>query len=124
MTILKSAIAVVCLTALSAPAWAASKTVTLNVPGMTCPVCPITVKKALNKVNGVSQVEVSYEKKEARVTFDDAKTDTKALVNAATPVGRSQSSTHDHTAEHASFVDATQRKYWSEPVLLLMPCGG
>ena len=64
MTILKSAIAVICLTALSAPAWAASKTVTLDVPSMTCPVCPITVKKALNKVNGVSKVEVSYEKKQ------------------------------------------------------------
>ncbi len=97
MTKLKSAIAVICLAALSAPAWAASKTVTLNVPGMTCPACPITIKKALNKVSGVSKVEVSYEKKEARVTFDDAKT--------------------DRSAEPASFVDATQRKSWSEPGL-------
>lgn len=30
--------------ALSAPAWAATKTVTLSVPGMTCAACPITVK--------------------------------------------------------------------------------
>jgi len=84
---MKSAIAVICLTALSAPAWAASKTVALNVPGMTCPACPITIKKALNKVSGVSKVEVSYEKKEARVTFDDEKTDTKALVKATTDAG-------------------------------------
>ncbi len=81
MTKLKSAIAVICLAALSAPAWA------VNVPGMTCPACPITIKKALNKVSGVSKVEVSYEKKEARVTFDDAKTDTKALVKATTDAG-------------------------------------
>ena len=87
MTKLKSAIAVISLAALSAPAWAASKTVTLNVPGMTCPACPITIKKALNKVSGVSKVEVSYEKKEARVTFDDGKTDTKALVKATTDAG-------------------------------------
>ena len=87
MTKLKSAIAVICLGALSAPAWAASKTVTLNVPGMTCPACPITIKKALNKVSGVSKVEVSYEKKQARVTFDDEKTDTKALVKATTDAG-------------------------------------
>ena len=60
---------------------------TLNVPGMTCPACPITIKKALNRVSGVSKVEVSYEKKEARVTFDDAKTDTKALVKATTDAG-------------------------------------
>src|SRR5438270_2138331 len=87
MNKLKSAVAMMCLVALAAPVWAASKTVTLNVPGMTCPACPITIKKALSKVNGVSKVEVSYEKKEARVTFDDAKTDTKALVKATTDAG-------------------------------------
>ena len=37
---------------LSSPAWAATKTVTLSVPGMTCEVCPITVKRALSKVAG------------------------------------------------------------------------
>ena len=72
---------------LSAPVWAATKTVTLNVPGMTCPTCPITIKKALNKVQGVSKVDVSYEKKQAVVTFDDTKTDTKALVKATTNAG-------------------------------------
>ena len=41
--------------ALSAPAWAATKTVTLSVPGMTCAACPITVKKALTKVDGVQR---------------------------------------------------------------------
>jgi len=87
MNKLKPAVAMMCLVALAAPAWAASKTVTLNVPGMTCPACPITIKKALSKVNGVSKVEVSYEKKEARVTFDDAKTDTKSLVKATTDAG-------------------------------------
>lgn len=71
----------------TASAWAASKTVTLKVPGMTCPTCPITVKKALNKVDGVSNVEVRYEKKEAVVTFDDSKTDTKALIKATTNAG-------------------------------------
>lgn len=75
------------LTFLAPSAWAASKTVTLKVPGMTCPTCPITVKKALNKVDGVSKIEVRYEKKEAVVTFDDAKTDTKALIKATTNAG-------------------------------------
>ena len=36
------------------PAWAATQTVTLSVPGMSCATCPITVKKALSKVEGVS----------------------------------------------------------------------
>ena len=72
---------------LSAPVWAATKTVTLDVPGMTCPTCPITIKKALNKVQGVSKVDVSYEKKQAVVTFDDTRADTKALVKATTNAG-------------------------------------
>lgn len=79
--------ALVFTTVLSMPAWAATKTVTLNVPGMTCPACPITVKKALNNVQGVAQVEVNYEKKQAVVTFDDTKTETKTLVKATTDAG-------------------------------------
>ncbi|MCY6817275.1 cation transporter, partial [Escherichia coli] len=34
---------------------------------------PITVKKALSKVEGVSKVDVGFEKREAVVTFDDTK---------------------------------------------------
>ena len=73
--------------ALSAPAWAATKTVTLSVPGMTCAACPITVKKALTKVDGVQKAEVSYEKREAVVTFDDAKTNADALTKATANAG-------------------------------------
>lgn len=71
----------------SAPAWAATKTVTLLVPGMTCPVCPITVKKALTEVPGVEKIKILFDKKEAVVTFDDAKTTTKALVDATANAG-------------------------------------
>lgn len=73
--------------ALAAPVWAATRTATLAVPGMTCSTCPITVKKALNKVPGVSKVDVSFEKKQAVVTYDDAKTNVEALVKATTDVG-------------------------------------
>lgn len=66
---------------------AATKTVTLDVKNMTCPVCPITVKKALNRVPGVSKTDVSYERKDATVTFDDAKTNTDALIKATTNAG-------------------------------------
>ncbi len=79
--------AVVAAFVLVSPAWASPKTVTLNVSGMTCPACPITVKKALEKVGGVSRVEVRFEKKQVLVTFDDAKTNTDALVKATTYAG-------------------------------------
>jgi periplasmic mercuric ion binding protein len=85
---LKSSIlAVVAMLALTAPAWASPKTVTLNVSGMTCAACPITVRKALEKVWGVSKIDVQYEKKQVVVTFDDAKTNTDALVKATTNAG-------------------------------------
>ena len=80
-------VAVVGVLVLTAPAWAAPKTVTLNVSKMTCEACPITVKKALQKVPGVSKIDVLYEKKQVVVTFDDGKTSTEALVKATTNAG-------------------------------------
>uniref|UniRef100_E6PXT8 Mercuric transport protein periplasmic component n=1 Tax=mine drainage metagenome TaxID=410659 RepID=E6PXT8_9ZZZZ len=71
----------------SVPAWAATQTVTLAVPGMTCAACPVTVKKALSKVNGVQKIVVSFEKKEAVVTYDDAKTNVQALTKATENAG-------------------------------------
>jgi len=67
--------------------FAAPKTVALDVPGMTCELCPLTVRKALQKVQGVEKVAVSYERKEAVVTFDDAKTSVEALMNATKDAG-------------------------------------
>lgn len=63
------------------------KTITLSVPGMTCASCPITVKTALGKVDGVEKTEVSFEKKEAVVTFDEAKTKVEALTEATKNAG-------------------------------------
>ena len=71
----------------SLTAWAKPQTVTLDLPTMNCAMCPITVKKALTKVDGVSRAEVSYEDKEAMVTFDDEKTSADALIEATTPAG-------------------------------------
>lgn len=70
-----------------APAWAVTRTATLSVPGMTCPACPITVKKALGKVDGVTAVKVNFEKREAIVTFDDAKASLQQLTDATTNAG-------------------------------------
>ncbi|MHB1200762.1 MAG: mercury resistance system periplasmic binding protein MerP [Polaromonas sp.] len=70
-----------------APAWAATQTVTLSVPGMTCAACPITVKAALSRVDGVSKIDVKYEQREAVVTFDDAKTSVQKLTQTTTNAG-------------------------------------
>ncbi len=75
------------LLAAALPALAATKTVTLAIPSMTCPVCPITVKKALKAVPGVSQVDVNFDKKDAVVSFDDSKTSVAALTKATADAG-------------------------------------
>jgi len=66
---------------------AAERSVTLDVPGMYCEICPVTVSKALKKVNGVERVKASYETKQAVVTFDDAKTSVEALQKATANAG-------------------------------------
>jgi mercuric ion binding protein len=68
-------------------ATAANKTVVLAIPTMDCATCPITIRLALMHVTGVSKAKVSYDKREARVTFDDAKTNVAALTKATTDVG-------------------------------------
>ncbi len=69
------------------PTLATEQTVVLAVENMTCAVCPITVKKSLQKVDGVEVVKVSFDDKEARVTFDDEKTTVTALITATTNAG-------------------------------------
>lgn len=66
---------------------AANQSVMLEVQNMTCSVCPLTVKKALNNVDGVQQVEIDYASKIATVTFDDTVTTTAKLTEATTNAG-------------------------------------
>jgi mercuric ion binding protein len=66
---------------------AAPKTVTLDVQNMTCPVCPITVRKSLEKVDGVGMVKVDSETKTATVTYDPDKAQPEALIKATTNAG-------------------------------------
>ena len=73
--------------ALGSPALAAEQTVTLSVPGMTCVSCPTIVKGSLQKVEGVTNVDVSFEQKTAVVTFDDAKARVEDLITATTNAG-------------------------------------
>ena len=86
MVLLKKAVPAL-LAVLPALAPAANKTVVLAIPTMDCATCPITIRMALMHVTGVSNAKVSYDKREARVTFDDAKTSVAELTKATTNVG-------------------------------------
>jgi mercuric ion binding protein len=63
------------------------QTATLAVENMTCGTCPIVVKKALEKVPGVSAAAVDFDKKTATVTFDPDKASTVRLTQATTAAG-------------------------------------
>ncbi len=69
------------------PAAAAERRVTLVVENMTCAACPLIVKGALGGVDGVRDVQVSYEAKTAVVSYDDGKVTLPALVEASTKAG-------------------------------------
>src|SRR5687768_12010930 len=57
----------------SATATAAIKKSTIRVDGMHCKNCSRSVAKALKATPGVTKVDVSHERKEAVVEYDDEK---------------------------------------------------
>ncbi len=63
------------------------QTVVLDVPGMTCRFCPITVRKALQKVPGVVEARSDFDSKTATVTFDPARTTVQDLTTAVKNAG-------------------------------------
>lgn len=65
----------------------ANETVTFDVDKMTCATCPIAVRKAMLRVDGVKEVDVSLEGKSAIVTFDPNLTTTAKIGRSSTDVG-------------------------------------
>jgi len=66
---------------------AAEQTQSFAIENMTCATCPITVRKAMERVDGVQSVKVDYDTKTAVVVFDPAITTAKAIGDASTGVG-------------------------------------
>ncbi len=73
--------------ALSVPVTAEEQSVTLAVYKMFCAICPITVTKAMENVDGVSSVKVDYETKTAVAIFDDTRTDWQTVALVSTKAG-------------------------------------
>lgn len=63
------------------------ESLTLNVQNMTCAACPITVKKALEQVPGVSDVKIDFEYKTATVRLDAEKANVSMLTKATADAG-------------------------------------
>ncbi|MEQ1591735.1 MAG: heavy-metal-associated domain-containing protein [Thiobacillaceae bacterium] len=59
----------------------------LSVTGMTCGGCVKSVNTVLSALPGVQDVDVSLEKAQARVTYDDTRLQRQALVQAVVDAG-------------------------------------
>ena len=66
---------------------AESQSATFAIENMTCALCPVTVRKAMESVSGVKSVSVNFENKTATVLFDPAVTDRAAIAAASTNAG-------------------------------------
>jgi len=65
----------------------ADETATFDVEKMTCATCPISVRKAIERVDGVKEAKVSFENKTVVVTFDPGVTTEVQIAQASTDVG-------------------------------------
>ena len=70
----------------AAPATTQHQT-TFAIENMTCATCPITVRKAMEGVAGVSAVQVDFTAKTARATYDPKRTTAARIAAASTNAG-------------------------------------
>lgn len=68
-------------------AQATEQTQSFTVENMTCAMCPITVRKAMERVGSVHSVTVEYDTKTAVAVFDPAQTSAEAIAEASTGIG-------------------------------------
>ena len=71
----------------SGPLHAEERSVVLSVPEMRCPACPVAVMVAIQRVDGVSAVNVDFDSKLAKVAFDDQITSVREVQDAAKKMG-------------------------------------
>jgi mercuric ion binding protein len=71
----------------SAQTVATEQTVTFAIDNMTCALCPVTVKRAMEAVAGVRAVAVDFEARTATVVIDPAATDATAVADASANAG-------------------------------------
>lgn len=63
------------------------QTATLKIENMTCALCPVTVKKAMEGVEGVKSVAIDFDAKTATVIFDPSVTAADTIAAASTDIG-------------------------------------
>ncbi len=78
---------VCCFSYIQADEKAGHQTQAFVVENMTCATCPITVRAAMSRVDGVERIEVDFETKTAVATYDPAIASAQDIADASTSVG-------------------------------------
>jgi mercuric ion binding protein len=63
------------------------QTVVFEIENMNCALCPVTVRTAMEDVDGVASVEVDFDSKTATVVFDPAIATIEAIAKASADAG-------------------------------------
>ena len=77
---------------------ATEQAVTLDVESLTCSLCPVTVRKALEQTDGVTKATVSYKEHQAVLIYDDDIIDIPTLIETTTNAGFPSSVPEDREA--------------------------
>jgi periplasmic mercuric ion binding protein len=80
---------------------ASTKEITFKVDGMTCSMCPLTIKTALKKLDGVTNADVSYSDKEAKVECEDGNVTIQDIVKTIESAGNYKATPIDRSIEGA-----------------------
>ncbi len=67
--------------------FAAQQTVSLELIGMYCAMCPVTIRTALDMSNGVESVKVSRDPDKAVIIYDNTETSPEKLIKVVVDAG-------------------------------------
>ncbi|HBQ61758.1 MAG TPA: mercury(II) reductase, partial [Balneolaceae bacterium] len=66
------------------------KELELDIAGMTCDHCAVSIEKNLSKLPGIQKADVSYPNGKATVAFDDSTLDKTSVIEAVNETGKYQ----------------------------------
>lgn len=71
----------------ASPGLASERSTVFVVENMTCALCPITVERAMRKVDGVRDVSIDFKARTATVVFEESRTNAGAIAEASLNAG-------------------------------------
>lgn len=93
-------------------AWASDAKTTLRIQGMTCGGCVAAVNLQLKRTEGVTAYAVSYEKAEAQVTYDPARTTPAKIAESVSTTGYAATVTGDGAPSGVAASGPSCREDW------------